>query len=292
MSQVIVQRDAPIGTVISTGSVMTRITCNRTGAGPSDWSWLVYPASSNMDFGSSTELDIRATARPGVGIRWSNLSSVSPTVTAVWTRQALNSWTKSAGRGMGLAVTNIFTDTFELIKTGPISSGSMPAMNLQYFHATPTSNNVNAYLFSLTIPEIPIRAVACSVTHTSVLVRMGDFIPKSRFTGPGSTNTEVPFTIDLNCDRDAQIHIQLDGAAAGGAPGVLRLNALADAASGLGVQIVREGVPVTLGSPMAVGRSVMDGPYAIGFVARYYQVDSVVESGVANATATFTMTYN
>lgn len=292
MSAINAQRDAPIGSIISQGSVTTRIACTIPGAGPSDWSWLVYPASSNPDFGSSTEPNVRATAWPGVGIRWINLSSASSNAAATWTRQALNSWTKASGRGMPLNVNNVFTDTFELVKTGPIASGILPAMNLQYFHATPTSNNVNAYLFSLNIPEMPVRAVACTVTQASVVVPMGDFIPKTRFSGPGSTDTDVPFNVALNCDSGAQINIQLDGVAAGGAPGVLRLNAQAGAASGLGVQVLSGGLPVTFGVPMPIGSATVNGPYAIDFVARYYQVDAVVESGVANATATFTMTYD
>lgn len=292
MSAITAQRDAPIGSVISQGTVTTRINCTIAGAGPSDWSWLVYPASSNMDFGSSSELDARATAWPGVGIRWRNQSSASSGATAVWTTQGLNSWTKATGRGMPLNINNVFTDDFELVKTGPIATGTLPSMNLQYFHATPRSDNVNAYLFSLNMPEMPIRAVACAVTQASVVVPMGDFIPKTRFTGPGSTDVDIPFAIALNCDSGAQINIQLDGVAAGGAPGVLRLNAQADAASGLGVQILSGGLPVSLGMPMSVGRSTADGPRTIDFSARYYQVGGTVESGIANATATFTMTYN
>jgi type 1 fimbria pilin len=292
MSAITAQRDAPIGSIISQGSVTTLISCNTAGAGPSDWSWRVYPAGGNMDFGSGTEPNMRATAWPGVGIRWMNLSSVAPGVTTTWTTQALNSWTKAYARGMPLNVNNVFTDTFELVKTGPIASGILPSMNLQYFHATPRSNNVDAYLFSLNIPEMPVRVVACAVTQTSVVVPMGDFIPKTRFSGPGSTDTDVPFNVALNCDSSAQINIQLDGVAAGGAPGILRLNAQAGAAWGLGVQVLSGGLPVTFGVPMPVGSATVNGPYAIDFVARYYQVDAVVESGVANATATFTMTYD
>jgi type 1 fimbria pilin len=292
MSAITAQRDAPIGSIISQGSVTTGIACTIPGAGPSDWSWVVYPDSGNVDFGSSTQPNVRATAWPGVGIRWSNLSSVSAGVTATWTRQALNSWTKSSGRGMPLNINNVFTDTFELVKTGPIASGILPSMHLRYFHATPSTNNVDAYLFSLNIPEMPIRAVACTVTQASVVVPMGDFIPKTRFSGLGSTDIEVPFNVALNCDSGARINIQLDGAAAGGAQGVLALNAQAGAASGLGVQVLSGGLPVTLGAPMPMGSATVNGPYTIDFVARYYQVGGMVESGVANATATFTMTYD
>lgn len=140
-----------------------------------------------------------------------------------------------------------------------------------------------------------IIPVACSVTNSAINVPMGNSIPMTAFTGPGSSAAETPFAIDLNCDANTRVQLKLEGIPhASGVEGVLTLNASPSdtVASGIGLQVLHNNVPVKLATEIAVGTVASDGPYSIPLTARYYQTGAGVSGGVANSTATFTLTYN
>jgi type 1 fimbria pilin len=284
---IVVQRDTPTGSILGTTQVTTAVLCDLTGG--DGVGWRMFPSPRMSDFGPSPLSDVRATTVPGVGIRWTNKRSGT---TKNWSTAALNSYLKTDGRGLGNNTP--FVDTVELVKIGPITSGVLPSMRLQYVYSSNPGNVVNAVdLHALVLPSIQIQVLACSVTQTMIVVPMGTNIPKNQFTGPGSTSSDVPFSIGLDCDRNARVNVQLDGSTVGdSAPGVLRLNAQADSAKGVGIQVLRNNMPITFGSPVFVGHSGVDGLFPIDFVARYYQVDGTVEAGIADASATFTMSYN
>lgn len=138
-----------------------------------------------------------------------------------------------------------------------------------------------------------VRTVGCSVGNTTINVPMG-LTRNIDFSGPGSTGNENGFDIALSCDAGTKVSMRLDPGSAGLADasnGVLNLNGGSGAqASGVGVQVLYKDAPVQFGTAMSVGTA------AGGFVdlllkARYYQTGSKVMPGQANATATFTMTY-
>ncbi|QJI40168.1 fimbrial protein [Pseudomonas sp. ADAK2] len=178
-----------------------------------------------------------------------------------------------------------------LIKTsvGSTGSGTLTPGTLAFDNAD------TLRLFDLNLTGINnIVPVACSVTNTAINVPMGN-VQRSTFTGVGYIASPVQFLIPLNCDAGTRVNLRLDATTdSSGVPGVMAINSSAtgNAASGVGIKITRDGAPVTFGETVPVGVMANSGTYNIPFVAQYYQTSPNVKAGLANGTATFTMTYN
>lgn len=119
---------------------------------------------------------------------------------------------------------------------------------------------------------------------------------KNLFSSVGSTAAEQRFDIKLNC-REAKpelnaVYLRMDAKPdTSGTPGVIALSPDANAATGVGIQILdKDRQPVVYGQGALVGMS-RDGVYTVPFHARYYQTANQVTAGVANGTATFTLEY-
>lgn len=284
---IIVQRDTPVGAVLATANVVTTITCDGTG-NVGTASWFVFPAATNIDNGPSTISEVRRTNIPGIGIRWSNHSDNTGTI-SVWTRKSLNDG--SGARGIFGTGNSVFTDTFELIKIGDVTSTVSPSWVLDYAYRG--SNNINrGRLYSNTARVRDMQVVACSVTNTSIPINMG-LVKISEFSGIGSTSRENSFEIPLDCDANTKVTVRLDGTMhSSGAAGVLALNNSPEpVATGVGLQLLYNNAPVAFGTPIAAGTAASDGAYSIPFIARYYKTAGVITEGNANSTATFTMSY-
>ena len=81
-----------------------------------------------------------------------------------------------------------------------------------------------------------------------------------------------------------------------GKPGVIKLAQEPGVATGIGVQLLagKNKEPVVLGNAKEMGTSASgskDSEQTIDIIARYYQTDTQITPGSANASATFTMTY-
>ena len=283
-----VQRDAPVGAVIATATLKTTITCDEAGNTPG-YSWNVYPSSRNADYGASSISNVRLTNVPGIGIRWSNLSDGTGTV-SIWSRKSLND--ESGGRGVRPTGSTLFTDTFELIKLGAVSSNKSPSWVLDYDYKN--ANNVGqGKLYSTTATNRNMQVVACSVLQASIPINMG-VVKLAEFSGVGSTVREKPIEIPLDCDAKTKVNVTLDGVRhSSGAAGVLALSPSASqvVATGVGLQLLYNNKAVIFGTPIAAGVASNDGAYTIPLVARYYQTDNTITEGQANSTATFTMSY-
>lgn len=135
---------------------------------------------------------------------------------------------------------------------------------------------------------------SCTAAPTPA-VQLGK-VRKNLFSSVGSTAAEKSFDITLNC-RAAKpelntVYLRMDAKPdASGTPGVIALSPDANAAAGVGIQILdKDRQPVVYGQSALVGVS-KDGVYTVPFHARYYQTASQVSAGVANGTATFTLEY-
>jgi len=139
-----------------------------------------------------------------------------------------------------------------------------------------------------------VQTVACSVTNTNIVVPMGQ-AKNTDFSGVGSTSGDADFSIALNCDAATRVNITLAAGSAGAADsaqGILNLNSgSGDTAGGVGVQVLYNSSPVALGTRFFTSTTAADGPSSLPFKARYYQTQAKVTPGKADATATFTMTY-
>ncbi|MBO1014522.1 type 1 fimbrial protein [Achromobacter sp. SD115] len=184
-------------------------------------------------------------------------------------------------------------------------------IHVQLFKISPTTGNgaLEAGLYaSLYAQDAPGEALRVRIDGrtTSIItpsctaaptppVRLGK-VWKNLFSSVGSTAAEQSFNIKLNC-REAKpelnsVYLRMDAKPdASGTPGVIALSPDANAATGVGIQILdKDRQPVAYGQSALVGVS-KDGVYDVPFHARYYQTASQVTAGVANGTATFTLEY-
>ena len=180
--------------------------------------------------------------------------------------------------------------TFELVKisatagSGPMSTGTLVRASIRGWN----------YIYTANLASSSISNPTCTVTSTNVQVPLGN-VEKRSFSGKGSTSPVKNFFIPLNCAVGARISFKMEATPdSSGAPGVIALSSAApgSAATGVGVQVLYSGRPVTFGAITAAGTASSAGGFSVPFVARYYQTQPNITPGQANAQATFTMTYN
>lgn len=278
-----VQRDTPAGTVLAErvatkGNDDQKVVCT-TGTWRYDFNEFRFTTLSA--YGNN----VYDTNIPGVGIRMYSTSAggdvrgALPYWGSLQFPPAVALWTGSA-KTVQLVKTSSNTVGAGVITPGTLSRGFM-------------NTSPRLYFYTMTLTNATIVAAACTVTNTSVLVPLGQKMTTD-FTGVGSTTKNESFNIPLNCNANTRVKVTLDGTAdPSGAKGVLALSpsGTEKVATGVGVQVLYNNTPVTFGSLITVG-TAGSGVYNIPLVGRYYQTASKVTSGRANATATFTMTYN
>jgi len=271
---VVVQRDTPVGAVIATATTGPYI--NGRAIAGCDEPWTLRWEFTRWRVPVTVGNKIYRTNLAGVGIRLTNtdLGEVLP-------------YTQERGdksyvviRGDGIKG--------ELIKTGEITSGNLLSGVLargtasnQFYFANVTLNGTNA-----------ISVSGCTVDSPSIAVPLNDH-SKRDFSGRGSGTAWRTFNIDLDCNWHAKIHIRIDATLDkdAEATNVMALDPDPGAATGVGVQLAyQSGLAVEFGKSHFYRLSA-GGKEAIPLQARYYQTQETIKAGLANATATFTLTY-
>ncbi|WP_312983523.1 fimbrial protein [Atlantibacter sp.] len=140
-----------------------------------------------------------------------------------------------------------------------------------------------------------ITTLGCTVDKPIISVPMGD-VPGNAFHGqgtwPGDIRTQT-FNLPLTCFAGTKVEMQIDGNVNDATNGVLNLSSSGEgSAKGVGVQVLYNNAPLQLAAPIATGTASINGSYTIPLKARYYQTGPKVTGGTANATATFTLTYD
>lgn len=270
---VTVQRDAPVGTVIS------RFITNGSG----DMDLCIGPGTITYEMSMfstpSSITNYYNTNVPGVGL---SLQFVT------------TDWFFSKVRQYSYSVpTKIVVYPLEvtLIKTGDITSGVIGSGLLATAHG---DDNVQ----SLTVNYAgnKVTQLACAITTPNLTFPIGD-ISASAF---GNTVGTIPSgaqstqNLGLDCDADANINVMLQGMQN---PDVSTDSVLAltgqgneDVAKGVGVQLLYNGAPLALNNRIVLKQSA-GGQETFPITARYYQTQASVSTGKANASATLDLTY-
>ncbi|KVZ13954.1 fimbrial protein [Burkholderia ubonensis] len=189
------------------------------------------------------------------------------------------------------------TVDLELRKTGATpAQGVVSAADIPAFYLDSNTNYKKGSHYIRGLTGISFVSYTCDVDagSRSMTVPLGD-VRVDRFTGAGSTFADRSFSIGMTCTQPAGAYnISLTFAAtsdASGAPGVLAITQGAAAATGVGIQLLMNGSPVTFGSVIDAGSATAGATLAIPMTARYYQTGSVVTPGAAHGIATFTISY-
>lgn len=151
-------------------------------------------------------------------------------------------------------------------------------------------NNKNSWHLpesAININSFNITTLACSVGNTSIVVPLGN-IKTTAFSGVGSSPPESNtrrFDISLSCNIGTRVFVSLAGAAVSGTTGVLALDSAGSSgvASGVGIQVLSNNVPVTFGKSFLAGTAGSAVGNIIPFQARYYQTAQTITAGKANS---------
>ncbi|WBM72470.1 fimbrial protein [Buttiauxella sp. WJP83] len=135
------------------------------------------------------------------------------------------------------------------------------------------------------------RAVSCSV-DAIIPVPLNDVLV-SNFSGTGTTAGDKNFNVPVLCNAPVNVSMNMTSAGYISKPNaVLALTPGGNNATGIGIQLLFNGNPVTFDNYFPVGNIINAGDTLnVPFVARYYQSGSSITPGTANATATVTMAY-
>ncbi|MGR2705476.1 hypothetical protein B7453_17805 [Pseudomonas sp. IB20] len=188
-------------------------------------------------------------------------------------------------------VLTIFLDFY---KVGDLKRGSVAAQGVAA--AITKIDNSRTYNSAVVRSSaFTLSSQGCSVSSTVISVPMGT-INSSEFTGVGSATGDKSFSIPLNCDASTKVGLSVTGGSAGNSSasnGLINLDSSSSStvASGIKLQILKDGNPIQLGSFIDIGTVASEGVLSIPLTARYYQSGTPITGGVANGSATFTLRY-
>lgn len=147
---------------------------------------------------------------------------------------------------------------------------------------------------------INVVGPTCSVStgSKSISVPLGSQ-SASQFSGIGSSSASQHFNIDLlSCSNVKAVLLQFNATADSDYPnaaqqGVIQLQAVANKASGVGVQLLKgDGTtPMPLNSQQTLWQGSSASSLSLPFAVRYLQTKSSVTPGEANAIAEFVVAY-
>jgi type 1 fimbria pilin len=184
------------------------------------------------------------------------------------------------------------TFTAQLVVTGPVTTGTLSAINLMQFNwyiygISPSQG----YFATLTLGSSTVKAAACSIAVDPTVVTL-PAVTAATFTGKGATTGQTPFNVQLNCQAGTKLAITLATAnQQTGTSSVIAPTTGNGYAGNVGVQVLDgSGNPVTFGTAISEGTTT-SGAMNLPFYARYYQTAAGVTAGAVAATATYTLTY-
>ncbi|WP_175863932.1 fimbrial protein [Burkholderia cepacia] len=287
--------DIPVGGIIYEGTARSLIFTNSLYAAPEvscDPRVRTYVAG----IGAPGANNIYPTSIPNIGIRiidsfgkpFPFFDDEIPWSTNVWNRY--------------------YAPKIQLIKTGNITApGILSGAYARYTANGAAGQLLVEYRFASPLNVTP-KVPTCQVDSPSTIsVSMGHVTAANTFSGVGSTAPPQSFSIKLRCsggdpETATRAFVTLtDAANPGNTSKILSLTRSATAATGVGIQILKDDVVLGYGpDSSAVGNTnqwyagtVREGQAAmsIDLQARYVQTSPKITSGPANAAATFTLSY-
>ncbi|BCG09327.1 MULTISPECIES: fimbrial protein [Buttiauxella] len=278
----IVQRDAPVGTII--GSFRTTqiqaimAICSPSGTRFSSFDYLGAIAISP---------GIYQTNLPGVGIYLEN----ADTHVRVYNIQSNTTTMGMPGFNGNVNVWPGVDYNLVFVKTGEITSGSLQPGTVA--HQTVVDDG--GTMREINLAGGSVTQVACSIRTPNLVFPLGD-IPVSAFGNTIGFIPDVSTTqnLGLDCDAGANINVSLNGTQNPDSSdaSVLALNNQggSDVASGVGIQLLYNDVPLVLNDAIVLKNS-LGGVETFPLKARYIQTKTTVTAGDASTNATLQLTY-
>ncbi|EPO1784646.1 fimbrial protein [Cronobacter turicensis] len=296
---IVVQRDAPVGTVIWQGQVwgsnLAALNCGNeiydfTASTGSDTGIIIYNG-----------YHVYSTNVPGIGYSLSSDCDNEPfsgnfghctngASAQYFPERGITAYGTMENGEIGI-VGYYGRGSLALVVTGKTSSGTVNAGELGRLVV-----GGQVYQRLVLGNAAPIIVSACSLNNTSLTFPIGN-VPVNKFgASPGiiPAGAENTQNLGLDCDANANINVSLSGTQN---PDVSDTSVLAltgqgseEVAGGVGVQLLYNSTPLKLNERILLKTS-SGGQETFPLVARYYQTKSTVTTGKANASATLDLTY-
>jgi type 1 fimbria pilin len=203
-------------------------------------------------------------------------------------------WELNAKTNTSSSIATSFT--VQLIKTGPISPGTVGSINLlQLTNYSYGATDSAPYYVTLVLNPVTVSMNSCSVNVGSANFTVTlPTVSNTAFTGAGTVAGTTPFKLVYSCVTGWTLSMTMNTANPGSSPGVILSTSggsCTSSATNIGVQLLQGNMqPVTFNSPQAIGASP-NGTLTIPYYARYYQTAAPAGPGRVCATATYTMSY-
>ncbi|WP_114154597.1 fimbrial protein [Chromobacterium haemolyticum] len=277
---------APAGYVIAKQEQKTVIKCDKNNT--KGYSWYIF-SYGNTDKGSSSLSDVRKTKTPGIGIRWENKNSHTGTEMNFSSR-SLNDGTVNL-RGIPLEKDITITDTFTLIKTGPVTPGLLEQESYSVnYKKSKDPKDSGKFLYTYSLTGRPI-IIPCEFRNASQTVRLPD-VSTSDFVGTGRAG-DKQFNIDLDCAPGTSISAKLSDANARGNTGtLLSIAGGRNNAQGIGLELQRQGETGAYVLGTEFTSLAARQQHALPMVVRYAVNGAPIQPGEVNAAATVELSFD
>lgn len=302
---VVVQKNAVIGQKI--GSIVTGSSSNVvcTYSGTQSFQRLLI-RTSLIDSGvKDGEIKIWKTNVPGIGVAIGFKGVTNDSYAESWDdfigqsgHSASGSyWVTSLGNSLTTFSWLNVTPEYQLYKIADSADSGVLSGTFASFSAnTEDMPNDGSGIPSpnINFGNSTVTVLKCDINSPALFIDMGD-VPVSDFkNGVGSVSrTSETKNIDMDCDKDANVKMLLEGTLDENAntPSVLKLNSVGEGnAEGIGVQIIYNGSPIDVGKVIQIVTS-KGGGESITLSARYIQTTSAIKAGKGNAIATLNIIY-
>ncbi|MBN3006082.1 fimbrial protein [Chromobacterium alkanivorans] len=279
---------APAGHLIAREVLQTKITCDRNNAN-GQRNWYAFLSYGNTDNDSSSISGVRKTQTSGIGIRWINNNTHSGKSQTFSTTSLNNGRTNL--RGMPLQGTITITDTFELVTTGPVTSGRLNPESYAVNYKNKKGGDHGQPLYTYTFNQPAIRVIGCSFRNASQTVRLPDVNTRD-FAGAGRAG-DKPFNIGLDCAPGTSVRAKLSDANALGAAGtLLSIAGGPDSAQGIGLELQRQGETGVYLLGTEFTSLAVRQQHALPMVVRYAASGPAIRPGLVNAEATVELSFD
>ncbi|OAT31830.1 fimbrial adhesin [Buttiauxella brennerae ATCC 51605] len=282
---IIVQRDTPVGALIGTvptqAQEVHQATCiNATGPGK---------ALAQFDYmgGVATSIpNVYNTNIPGVGMSIVGMTGGTSTMQSPPVPYQLASGSTT--------ITDIWSgnpQVIRLYKVGNIISGNLVPGRVGH----QTLLDDGGILRDIQLSGGSVTQVACSIKTPNLVFPLGD-VPVSTFGNTIGFIPDVSSTqnLGLDCDAGANFNVSLNGTQNPDSSNasVLALNNQggSDVASGVGIQLLYNDVPLILNNRIVL-KSSPGGVETFPLKARFIQTQTTVTAGDASTSATLQLTY-
>lgn len=180
-------------------------------------------------------------------------------------------------------------------KIGTITAGPKKGQQVAGFALR---NNLSDWVYPeprINSSPFTVTTVGCTINRDQIDVPLGE-VGMEELANAGSTASEKAFSIPISCDTGTKVKLTLTAGSAGVYDNTTGLLNLTDASSsatahGVKIQILSNDLPVIYEKSLDVGTQQGSGLFTIPLKARYYRVAESIRPGIANSTATYTITY-